>query len=450
VQSAGYAVHERPLVDRLANAALACLAYLRQTFLPRNLAVFYPHPPSIPTSAALAAAISLIAVTAFCLFRVFQRATCNVQRARFGAQKSPTENAPTGNSQSLPPQQPSSSIFHLPSSIPVGWLWFLGMLVPVIGLIQVGVQSRADRYTYLPSIGLFIAIVWGAAEAFKVQSSKFKVQSSLGPLTQPTFPGPTPLPELSRITHHASRILPLVCLAALPPLTRSYLAYWANSEALFTHALKVTSPNPIALNHLGVALVMQDRFDEAKPCFEQALALDPKNTQASFNLATLLLRAGQVDEALELLRPALQGKAVISKGFAGVGMILGALGRPADAILFYRKALEADPDALETLNNLAWLLATTPDGAVRDGAEAVQLAERACALSHFRRPVFIGTLAAAYAEVGRFSDAIATAEKARALAHTQRDEAIARRNEELLQLYRQGQPYREPLQKEVK
>ena len=433
VQSAGYAVHDRPWAERFANAALACFAYARQTFWPTDLAIFYPHLPSIPMGAAVAAALLLTGITAFCLWTALHPSTPEVQRGAFELRH--------------PSRRALVSTWLLPAPLLVGWLWFLGMLVPVIGLIQVGAQSRADRYTYLPSIGLSIMIVWSIAEGLRRVSgapTATASRPSADPISnKPALGAERPSSLVRASSMYLLLLVSLTALAALPAFTRSYLSYWTNSEALFAHALEVTGPNAVALNHLGVALVMQERFAEAKTCFEQALALDPTNTQAPFNLATVLLKAGQVDQALALLGPALRGKPVVGKSFAGVGMILTALKRPADAVLFYRKALEAEPTAVETLNNLAWLLATSPNDSLRDGTEAVRLAEQACALTRFRAPVFIGTLAAAYAEAGRFDEAIATAERARDLARAQGDPALASRNEELLKLYRAGKPFRE-------
>ena len=124
-------------------------------------------------------------------------------------------------------------------------------------------------------------------------------------------------------------------------------------------------------------------------------------------------------------------------------MTLGQLGRTREAVAQYREALRLNPNLAGALNNLAWVLATSPDDELRNGAEAVRLAERACELTHYGQPLFIGTLAAAYAEAGRFPEAVTTAEKAEQLATTAGLTAVAAKNRQLLELYRAGKPYHE-------
>jgi tetratricopeptide (TPR) repeat protein len=119
------------------------------------------------------------------------------------------------------------------------------------------------------------------------------------------------------------------------------------------------------------------------------------------------------------------------------------LGRTREAVAQYRQALRLNPDLVGALNNLAWILAASPDDKLRNGAEAVPLAERACELTHYGKPVIIGTLAAAYAEAGRFPEAVATAEKAEQLATSAGLTAVAAKNRQLLELYRAGKPYHE-------
>jgi len=127
-----------------------------------------------------------------------------------------------------------------------------------------------------------------------------------------------------------------------------------------------------------------------------------------------------------------------------LGSALAAKGRLDEAVTQYRKALRLNPDLAGTLNNLAWVLAANPDDKLRNGTEAVRLAERACELTHYGKPAFIGTLAAAYAEAGRFPEAVTTAEKAEQLATTAGLMSVAAKNRQLLELYRAGKPYHEP------
>jgi Flp pilus assembly protein TadD len=127
-----------------------------------------------------------------------------------------------------------------------------------------------------------------------------------------------------------------------------------------------------------------------------------------------------------------------------LGMALGQSGRPREAVAQYREALRLNPNLTGALNNLAWALAASPDDELRNGAEAVRLAERACELTHYDEPLFVGTLAAAYAEAGRFPEAVTTAEKAEQLATDAGLNKLAEKNRQLLELYRAGKPYHEP------
>jgi tetratricopeptide (TPR) repeat protein len=128
-----------------------------------------------------------------------------------------------------------------------------------------------------------------------------------------------------------------------------------------------------------------------------------------------------------------------------LGLALNHSGRTREPIDSYRAALKLNPDLAPVLNNLAWALATSPDDQLRNGAEAVRLAEHACVLTHYAQPWFVGTLAAAYAETGRFPEAVATAEKAVQLATDAGQAAVAAKNRQLLELYRAGKPYHEPV-----
>ena len=153
---------------------------------------------------------------------------------------------------------------------------------------------------------------------------------------------------------------------------------------------------------------------------------------------------GKMQEAMREWEIALK----IEPGLAGIhGKIASTLCRQGDfagAIARYRRALEVDPDLVEALNNLAWLLATCPEASLRDGPEAVRLAEKACMLTRFRRTIMVGTLAATLAEAGRFPEAVGAAQRACALAADEGDRALLARNQELLELYRASQPYHEP------
>ena len=185
---------------------------------------------------------------------------------------------------------------------------------------------------------------------------------------------------------------------------------FAPAESTFSSLLQADARNAQAVDGLGYALAMQGRLEEAKARFLESLQLDPKDASAHLHYAICLSAHRQAREAMAE----------------------------------YRRALALDEQLSLACNNLAWLLAAHPDPQIRSGPEAVELAERACRLTNHEIPFYVGTLAAAYAEAGRFSDAIATAEKACDLARKAGLQQVVERNEQLLELYRAGRPYHEP------
>jgi tetratricopeptide (TPR) repeat protein len=362
-----------------------------------------------------------------------------------------------------------------------GWLWFLVMLVPVIGLVQVGGQSIADRYTYLPSIGLFILVAWAAAE----------------------------LAQRSRLWQTGMTLGLAAVLAACLADTRFQLRYWRDSITLFRHAVEVTRgsycyfslgnaylnagnledaagnyrialqlyPNfPKAHYYFGNVLLQQKKYAEAREEFDEVLRTNPEIAFAHKYLGDILAAQGKYDEAAVEYITALQLKpddgvirtalalatqnagiekaltnlfeALKTRPTAEIHAQIAALettqGTFQDAVEHFHEALRLKPDAPDVLNNLAWLLATCPDARIRDGAQAVKQAERACALTQDGVTPMVGTLAAAYAEAGRFDEAISTAEKACALAKQSGEQNLLQKNQELLQLYRAHKSYHEP------
>ncbi len=204
------------------------------------------------------------------------------------------------------------------------------------------------------------------------------------------------------------------------------------------------NPNSFnALNNLGHALAAKGRFDEAIEYYRQAIRIKPNFSSALDNLGFALTARGQFDEAIENYRQAIQVNSTRPETFFLLGMTLGQTGRTREAVAQYREALRLNPNLAGALNRLAWALATSLDDELRNGTEAVRLAERACELAHYDDPVFIGTLAAAYAEAGRFPEAVATAEKAEQLASSAGLKDLAEKNRQLLELYRAGKPCRE-------
>jgi tetratricopeptide (TPR) repeat protein len=265
----------------------------------------------------------------------------------------------------------------------------------------------------------------------------------------------------------------LVCLVR----ARQQIGFWKNSETLFRHALAVTEYNWLAHMNLGDALYKKGQIDEAIRQFQETTRLVPDNADAHYNLGHALAAKGQTDGAIQQFQETLRLRPDYAQAHYNLGVILSMKGqtdraisqfqeavhlqpanpealsslagafdgqrRYADAVRFYQAALKARPDQAGVLNNLAWLLASCPDAAFRNGPEAVRLATRACELAKYSQPLLIGTLAAAQAEAGDFQAAITTAERAAALADTLHLEDVAARNRELIQLYRQGQPFHE-------
>jgi Tfp pilus assembly protein PilF len=384
-QKTGGAVNSFAMLSldaRLANAAVAYLQYLAKFFWPADLSPIYPYPDRWGPWLVTGAAAVLVLLTA----------TVWRGRRRF------------------------------PYAL-MGWLWYLGMLVPVIGIVQVGSQAFADRYTYLPLVGIMVALVWLGAESIgkglrRSDRPSPALKGSLSPsegeregvrgLT--LIPRPVPIQACgSGVPGILPAVLSLALLATLAWCTREQLPTWKDTGALYRHALALNPNNVQALYGLGAHLVDSGHFDEGKRLLEEATRLRPAYPEALGTLASTLDGQGKYEEAIG----------------------------------FYRAALKAQPDQDGILNNLAWLLASCPDAALRNGPEAVRLATRACELTGYAKPLLIGTLAAAQAEVGDFQAAITTAERAAALATALRLEEVAAKDRELIQLYRQGQPFHE-------
>lgn len=393
---------------RVSNALVAYAAYIGKAILPENLAVFYPHPGSWPDWQFFGAALLVLIVTAVAL-----------------AWRRPA------------------------TYLVVGWFWYLGTLVPVIGLVQVGEQAYADRYTYIPLIGIFLAAVWGTGDL----ADRFK---------WPRFAVPAAT---------------AVMLAAYAAIAMSQVGHWQNSETLFRHAVAVTKDNHVAHYNLGQTLSVHGRIHEAvehyyatlrlKPDHEgahnnlgftfalqgqwqqatnhyiHALRSDPKSPDVHFNMGIAQLNLGHPSNAVTHFTMTLREHPAHPLAHRYLADALAAVGRARDAVGNYRTALKLNPNQPEALNNLAWILATHPDEKLRNGKEAVQLAERACQLAPSATPTMLGTLAAAYAEAGQFTNAVETARRAENLAAQQGDADRAAKNRALREHYERGQPYRE-------
>ena len=389
--------------ERLANALAAYAGYLEKLFWPFDLAVLYLPPQQWSSGYIAAAALVLVGITLLLIWR----------REKF-------------------------------PYLAVGWFWFLGTLVPVIGLVQVGSQYMADRYTYIPYIGCFIGLAWGgwelakelvsftarprSREALTKQAARAVEDSS----TQHLLVGKTVLWTVA-----------LLLFGAAGLRARNQLEFWRTPESLFRHCIEVTTNNYVGYNNLGAILVNQHRYEEAKGFYTEALRINPAFPDAVMNMGTLLALQGDLTNAIQYLQRAVQLSPDSAEAYGKLGVALSQQGRTADAVSCYRESVRLKPDQVPACNNLAWLLATYPDAQLRNGPEAVRLAEHACELTAYKQPMLIGTLAAAYAEAGRFSDATNAACKAIALASAASSAELADKNRKLLELYRSGQAYHE-------
>lgn len=392
------------ILERLSNAAVFYLRYVEKMFWPKNLSVLYPIEK--PLTGEIVAAILFLAATIALV--VWQR------RAR--------------------------------PYLAVGWFWFLGTLVPVIGLVEVGAQPFADRFTYIPLIGLFFAITWTAADLL-----------------------------LRRNFHPAMRgVCAGLVLLCCVGLTKKQVGVWKNTATLFYHAIKVTEKNYKAYNIIALSLCDQDRYAEAIGLIQKSLEIQPTYADAHNNLGYALAQIGKHEEAIEHLRIALTINPAYVDAHNNLGISLAAIGKVDEAIPHYeialannpkyadahnnlgialvtrgdfasaiehfRAACKFKPDYLAALNGLAWLLATHPNPKFRDGSEAVRLASHAVKLTNGKDAGVLETLAAAYAESGDFTNALKSAQSALGNAD---DEEMKTRLTSQIQMYGANQPYRD-------
>ena len=438
-------IDQLPLAQRLEHLPVAYGWYVLKFFWPTHLSIFYPVQISTPLWQLLLASLLLLGMTVFAIWRARQ----------------------------------------YPFFI-AGWFWFVGTLVPVIGLVQVGSQAYADRYSYIPYIGLFICLAWGLPELL----AKLR------------------WPQREPILWAGAILLTVVCFWR----TMVEVQYWKNGQTLFQRAVAIDSKNYMAWALLGLEYEAHGDNNRATDCTTRAITLDdhfgwgwhdlghmlvikgdypgaihalemslaytlydPYKMDIYNNLGDVYLKTGQYDGAISNYQSSLQfspsqpdvqvklgqsfaqnkqpGEAITAfqnaialepdnlQAHLNLATIFESTGRDAEAVEHYRKVIALEPDAVIPLNNLAWLLAAGADAHVRNGPEAVSLAEHSCELTHFQEPLFIGTLAAAYAEAGRFNDAIDAAKKARDVAQAQGKPAIANRNTQLMELYQSGHAF---------
>ncbi|PYK19224.1 MAG: hypothetical protein DME56_10845 [Verrucomicrobia bacterium] len=373
------AIPPLPLLWRLENALASYVIYIWKTLWPTGLAVFYPHPNNtLPIGQVIFAVALLVAVTAAVIIFRSQR-----------------------------------------PYLLTGWFWYVVMLFPVIGVIQVGEQGHADRYTYLPSIGLFLAAVWFTADIAKVRGSRSRLV----------------------VATAVTMVLPVLAWTAFVQTS-----YWRNSRTLWNHALAVTSDNDVAHNNLGYLCADRGELDEAISHFESAAKIRSGKTNPHYDAGSafvqMLFAKGRIDEAIADWEWTLQLQPNDADAHTSLGNAFLRQGSFKDAIAQYEMAVALAPEDTHSRNNLAWTLATSSDDSIRDGAKAVGFAEQAVMLSGGREPQFLRTLGAAYAESGRFTEAIAAARQAAAIANMQGKRGLATSLEKDLVLYRANLPLR--------
>jgi tetratricopeptide (TPR) repeat protein len=476
-------IERLPFTWRVGNGLVSCLIYIKQMIWPVRLAVFYPHPGVTLPVWEIGLAIALLGIVSAGVI----------------------------------------ALRHARPYLVTGWFWYLIMLLPVIGLIQVGSQAHADRYIYLPQIGLYILLAWAIPDICRAAVSDAKA---------------------SRFQRRIVGVTASVAIILLAWCAHIQASYWRNGESLWSHTIAVTSGNFIAHNGLGQFLLVHGGLDEAIDQFQVALNIDPKYPTARTNLGIALTKKGRIDEAITDLQGVLEddpndakahlnlGNALAKKGDSqtaiaayekalsiqspypsahyNLAMALDVTGRIDEAIAHYQEAVKEDPhfaeayylwgndlfrksrideaiaayeqalqsrpgypevenniglaflqegrpgeaiahwekvaanesDFVPALNNLAWVLAAFPEASIRNGDKALRLADRANQLSGSKDPAVLRTLAAAYAENGRFTEATATAESGLQLANAHCNSALAKTFESDLAHYRANAPVR--------
>ena len=201
--------------------------------------------------------------------------------------------------------------------------------------------------------------------------------------------------------------------------------------------------NASAHSNLGRTLALRGRFAEAEAHFATALQIKPSDVETQVSYATALAQQGKINDAVKQLRMGTHARHEIGPALL-LATLLYQTGQSAEAAGLYRQVLAVEPKHQEALNNLAWILATSPNPAARNGQDAIRFAEQSCRLTSFTNATAIGTLAAAYAEAGRFTNAVAMASRAVQVAAASGDSRFAAINQQLLNMYRAGVPYREP------
>jgi Flp pilus assembly protein TadD len=294
-----------PFLLRVENAIVSYVVYIGKMFWPVCLAVYYPHPASLPWWQVAGACLLLLIVTLL--------AVSTAKRYPWFA---------------------------------TGWLWYMGTLVPVIGIVQVGTQALADRYTYVPLIGLFIIIAWGVPELASRLSCKKKSLTTIA----------------------------AILISILTANTWLQAQHWKSSVTLFEHALHATSNSHIMHNNLGLTLAKQGKTAEAVVHYVEALRINPKYAAAHCNLGLALDSEGKPDEAAAHFSEALRINLLYADAHNGLGLIRAKQGRMAEAMGYFSEALRINPLFAEAHSNLG--VAMMREGKIEDAIVHFQEALR--------------------------------------------------------------------------
>jgi len=285
-----------PIFLRISNALVSYIKYMAKMVLPHNLTAVYPYPASIP----------LWQIVGSCLLMVLLTFLIIKQSAKH-------------------------------PYLTIGWLWFLGTLIPVIGIIKIGSHAMADRYTYMTFVGLYIIVAWGIPEIFNRFGSKKIVLS------------------LSAAAGSKKIVLSLSAAAAivvLMSIAKNQTATWQNSIRLFTHAIEVNDDNYLAHRNLGLAFAYQGELNPAMAHFLKALKINPKSARSYNDIGTCLLITGKFDDAIGYLKKALDLQPNFAKAHNNLGLVLMAKGNYGEAASHFREALRVEPDLESARQNL--------------------------------------------------------------------------------------------------
>jgi tetratricopeptide (TPR) repeat protein len=300
-------VHLLPFGDRVANALVSYTVYIWKMFWPVNLSAVYPYNEDGSNLAQTLLALAILLVLSVIFFSWRKKYPFLV----------------------------------------IGWLWFLGMLVPMIGIVQVGAQAHADRYTYLPQIGLYILLTWGAMELFARWRYGQKALAVLGVLI----------------------LLPLIAVAYYET------SFWRNSETLWNHALANTSRNHIALTNLGDVVAKKGRFDESIGYLRKALQIYPNSPEANNDMGYALASKGNWSESIGFYRSAMKVRPNYPKAHNNLAISLSEVGKKDEAMAEFREAIKLDETYADAHCNLGALLLDLGrrDEAVAQLTEALRL-----------------------------------------------------------------------------